>query len=56
MGWLPYTVGLLLVLATITAFGMLVSQLVHERRSVTDHGAGCFWCHPHLPWKKGEDQ
>ncbi|MGY1439506.1 hypothetical protein [Streptomyces reniochalinae] len=53
MGWPLYITGLLLVVVTIVVMGAGISQLMHERRSLTDHGLDCFWCHPRLPWRGG---
>ncbi|MEU5836375.1 hypothetical protein ABZ820_22275 [Streptomyces diacarni] len=54
MGWLLYLTGLLLVVVTIVVIGAGLSQLMHERRSLTDHGPHCFWCHPRLPWRANQ--
>ncbi|WP_333732548.1 hypothetical protein [Streptomyces sp. IBSBF 3010] len=51
MSTLQYTVGMILVLITLTAILATPFVLIHSR-TLHDHGPHCWWCHPRLRPRK----
>lgn len=49
MNTVAYIAGWLFIVSFLIGVGASISMFVHERRSLTDHGPDCWWCHPRIP-------
>ncbi|MEU6664264.1 hypothetical protein [Streptomyces sp. NPDC046821] len=55
MSTFEYVVGLVLVVWGLVLFIATPLALAHSRTE-HDHGPDCWWCHPHLPGRRREQQ